>query len=122
MQSVLRFPGANGGEEPMLLGDILRKNARPEMFGGKTALIFGEHRWTYGALNARVNRIANALAARGIGRGDRVAVLGRNSDTYVALYFALAKLGVVMVPVNFWYRAEEVRYTLDQSGSRWLLV
>ena len=106
----------------MLLGNILRKNSRPEMFGEKTALIFGERRWTYSALNCQVNRIANALVGRGIGMGDRIAVLGRNSDTYVAVYFALAKLGAIMVPVNFWYRAEEIRYTLDQSGSRWILV
>jgi fatty-acyl-CoA synthase len=106
----------------MLLGDILRKNARPEMFGAKTALIFGERRWTYAALNAETNRIANALLGLGVARGERVAVLGRNSDTYVAIYFALAKIGAIMVPVNFWYRADEVRYTLDQSGSGWLLA
>jgi acyl-CoA synthetase (AMP-forming)/AMP-acid ligase II len=107
--------------QPMLLGDILRKNARPEIFGGKTALIFGDRRWTYAELNVQVNRIAHALLGLGIAEGDRVAVMGRNSDTYVAIYFALAKLGAIMVPVNFWYRAEEVRYTLEQSGSRWLV-
>jgi len=106
----------------MLLGDILRKNARPEVFGNKTALIFGERSWTYARLNSFMNRIANGLGALGVARGDRVAVLGRNSDVYVAIYFALAKLGAIMVPVNFWYRAEEVRYTLDQSDSRWLLA
>ena len=51
-----------------------------------------------------------------------MAVLGRNCVEYVVCYFALAKLGAIMVPVNFWYRAGEVRYTLDQSGSTWLLV
>jgi acyl-CoA synthetase (AMP-forming)/AMP-acid ligase II len=106
----------------LTLGDILRRNARPEMFGAKTALIFGERRWTYTDLNAYANRIANALAGLGVEKRSRVAVLGRNSDTYVAIYFALAKLGAIMVPVNFWYRAEEVRYTLDQSGSRWLIA
>ena len=105
----------------MLLGDILRKNARPELFGNKTALIFGDRTWTYAALNAYANQIANALLAEGVGKGDRVAALGRNSDLYVALYFALAKIGAIMVPVNFWYRSEEVRYTLDQSGSHWLI-
>lgn len=106
----------------MLLGEILRKNARPEVFGDKTALIFGERSWTYAALNAFTNRIANGLLGLGVAKGDRVAVLGRNSDVYVAVYFALAKLGAIMVPVNFWYRAEEIRYTLEQSGSRWLIT
>jgi acyl-CoA synthetase (AMP-forming)/AMP-acid ligase II len=102
------------------LGDILRKNARREAFGPKTAVIFGERSWSYTALNSYTNRIAWALLSAGVAKGDRVAVLGRNSDTYVALYFALAKIGAIMVPVNFWYRAEEVAYTLEQSGSRWL--
>jgi len=106
----------------MLLGDILRKNARRETFGDKTALIFGERTWSYATLNAYANRIANSLLGLGVAKGDRVAVLGRNSDVYVAIYFALAKLGAIMAPVNFWYRAEELRYTLDQSGSRWLLT
>jgi acyl-CoA synthetase (AMP-forming)/AMP-acid ligase II len=106
----------------VILGDILRKNARPESFGSKTALIFGDRSWSYAALNGYVNRLANGLLALGLVKGDRVAVLGRNSDTYVAIYFALAKLGAIMVPVNFWYRAEEIRYTLDQSGSQWLIA
>ena len=49
--------------------------------------------------------------------GDRVAVLARNCPEYVWLYFALAKLGAVLVPVNFWYRSGEIEYTLRQSGS-----
>jgi fatty-acyl-CoA synthase len=73
----------------MILGDILRKNARHESFGAKTALIFGERTWTYAELNAYTNRIANALLALGITKGERVAAVGRNSDTYVAIYFAL---------------------------------
>src|SRR5579883_1176664 len=106
----------------MILGELLRRQARWETFGNKTALIFEERRWTYTELNAFVNRIANALRTEGVAKGERVAVLGRNSDVYVALYFALAKLGAILVPVNFWYREEEIRYTLDQSGSRWLIV
>ena len=100
----------------------LRKQAHPQLCGRKTALIWRDETWTYAALNSEVNRLANGLAALGMAKGDRVAVLGRNCVEYVVSYFALAKLGAIMVPVNFWYRAGEVRYTLDQSGSSWLLV
>jgi acyl-CoA synthetase (AMP-forming)/AMP-acid ligase II len=79
-------------------------------------------RATYGELNARVNRIGHALIGQGVRHGDRVAVLGRNSLQYVAIYFALAKLGAIMVPVNFWYRASEIGYTLEQSGASYLLL
>ncbi|HEV8633779.1 MAG TPA: long-chain-fatty-acid--CoA ligase [Chloroflexota bacterium] len=105
---------------------LVRSARRPDL-RDKVAAIFErrdgrEERATYAELNRRSNRIANALAAQRVAKGDRVAVLGRNSLEYVAIYFALAKLGAVMVPVNFWYRGAETRYTLDQSGSSLLLV
>lgn len=106
----------------LLLGDILRRNAASRAFRDKTALIFGDRRTTYAALNEQANRLANALIGLGVRKGDRVAVLGRNSDLYVAIYFALAKSGAIAVPVNFWYRTEEIRYTLSQSEASLFLV
>jgi acyl-CoA synthetase (AMP-forming)/AMP-acid ligase II len=106
----------------LLLGNLLRRNAESQAFRNKTALIFRDRTITYAALNAQANRLANALLGLGVRKGDRVAVLGRNSDTYVAIYFALAKCGAVMVPVNFWYRTEEIRYTLSQSEASLFIV
>ena len=106
----------------LLLGDLLRRNADSQAFQGKTALIFGDRTTTYAALNERANCIANALIGFGLKKGDRVAVLGRNSDLYVAIYFALAKAGAIMVPVNFWYRTGEIRYTLSQSQASLFIV
>ncbi len=99
----------------LLLGDIVRRHARhrPE----KIAYVIGSHRVTYRQLDAMANRLAHALRAHGVSRGDRVATLAQNRVEYPAIYFALAKLGAVHVPVNFRYRAGEVRYVLDQSGS-----
>jgi acyl-CoA synthetase (AMP-forming)/AMP-acid ligase II len=105
----------------MLLGKILQKNARDPGLGHKTATIFGNRTLTYAELNAQANRVANGLLDLGARKGDRIGVLSRNSDVYVALYFALAKLGAIMVPVNFWYRSQEIRYTLHQSGARGLI-
>ena len=112
-------PGAGDG---LRLGDVLRVAAAPQRWGGRTALIWTgpggvEHRATYAELNAQCNRAAHALRRRGVRPGDRVAVLARNCPEYVWLYFALAKLGAVLVPVNFWYRSGEIEYTLRQSGS-----
>lgn len=87
----------------------------------KKAIIFGSSQLTYSDLNEQCNRIANGLKRLGVRKGDRIGVLSRNSDVYVTIYFALAKLGVIMVPVNFWYRSREVRYTLQQSGVRGLI-
>src|SRR5436309_16112598 len=67
------------------------------------------------------NRLAPALRALGVGRGDRVATLAENRVEYPAIYFAVAKLGAIHVPVNFRYRAGEVRYVLAQSEASVLL-
>jgi acyl-CoA synthetase (AMP-forming)/AMP-acid ligase II len=111
----------------LLLGEILRRQAADVGRADRVAAIFEardgrEQRLTYRQLNRRANRLANALLAAGVAKGDRVALLGRNSLQYVAIYFALAKLGAVMVPVNFWYRSSELKYTIDQSESSTLLV
>ncbi len=107
--------------DSMVLGKILQKNARDPGLRHKTAIIYGNCTLTYSELNDRCNRFANGLLGLGVRKGDRIGVLSRNSAVYVALYFALAKLGAIMVPVNFWYRSREVRYTLQQSGARGLI-
>ena len=65
------------------IGDALRRSAarNPE----KDALIFGERRWSYTELAAGANRVAGALLAQGLEKGDRVAAYGMNSDAYILL-------------------------------------
>ncbi len=104
----------------LLLGELLRRQAR--RLPDKTAYVVGAQRVTYRRFNAMANRLAHALGALGVGRGDRVATLAQNRLEYPPLYFACAKLGAIHVPVNFRYRASEVRYTLAQSESRLLFV
>src|SRR5213079_1380599 len=103
----------------LLLGEIVRRRARhrPE----KTAYVIGSERVTYRRLDAMANRLAHALRALGVGRGDRVATLAENRVEYPAIYFAAAKLGAIHVPVNFRYRTGEVRYVLAQSEASVLL-
>src|SRR5690242_8768127 len=103
----------------LLLGNIVRRQAhhRPE----KTAYVIGSERVTYRRLDAMANRLAHALRALGVRRGDRVATLAPNRVEYPAIYFAVARLGAIHVPVNFRYRAGEVRYVLAQSESSVLL-
>ncbi len=106
----------------LTLGEILRRSARPDTFGSKIALIEGDVALTYAQVNDRANRIANALLALGVAKGDRVAVLGRNSSEYVAITFALAKTGAIIVPVNVWYKGDELVYATRQSRCRVFLV
>src|SRR2546427_3592748 len=97
----------------LLLGGIVRRQARNRPEG--TRYVIGEERFPYRRLDAMANRLAHALRALGVGRGDRVATLAENRVEYPAIYFAVPKLGAIHVPVNFRYRAGEVRYVLAQS-------
>ena len=76
---------------------------------------------TWGELNSRVNQLAHALLARGIAHGDRVAGLLWNGIPFLEAIFATAKLGAILVPINFRLSEPEVRYILSDSGARLLL-
>jgi len=104
----------------LLLGEIVRRHARwrPE----RTAYIIGPHRVTYRQLNALANRLAHLLTGLGIVRGERVATLAGTRLEYPAIYFAVAKLGAVHVPLNVRWKPDELRYGLVQSEARVLLV
>ncbi len=97
------------------IGDILRRTAL--RLPDKLAIVDGPRRLTYAEFDAAANRAAHALTARGLAKGDRLALLARNSLPYAVLVFATAKLGVVLVPVNFMLGAAEVAYILRHSGA-----
>lgn len=87
----------------------------------KTAIVFDEQRISYAQLNSRVNRIANALVARGIKSGDKVAYLFSNCPELVMVYYALQKIGAVAVPLNFRLIAREIRLLVEISESKMLI-
>ncbi len=100
------------------IGDLLRRTAMRQP--DKTAIICGDVRWTYAELHALCDRLASGLAAQGCVKGERVAMLARNSHAFVAMRFALARLGAVLVPINFMLTADEVAFVLRHSGARLL--
>ena len=100
------------------LSDLLHRSARRAP--GKTAMVCGQTQWSYAEFDAVCDRLAAGLHERGIVKGERVAVLARNSHAFAALRFALARLGAVMVPINFMLKAEEAAYILRHSGARML--
>ncbi|HOM15371.1 MAG TPA: AMP-binding protein, partial [Rubrivivax sp.] len=97
------------------LGDLLTRSAARSP--DKLAIACGEVRWSYAQFDALCTRLAAGLAERGIVKGTRVAVLARNSHGFAALRFALARLGAVLVPINFMLKAEEVAYILRHAGA-----
>jgi acyl-CoA synthetase (AMP-forming)/AMP-acid ligase II len=81
-----------------------------------------ERSLTFREWNRRACRLANALAGLGLARGERVAVLGYNCVEWMEIYAALAKAGLVAVPLNFRLVGREIRYILDDSGAAALIV
>jgi fatty-acyl-CoA synthase len=96
------------------LGDILHRSAARAPH--KLAVLCGNVVWTYAQLDDLCNRLAAGLERRGVAKGTRVAVLARNSHSFVALRFALARLGAVLVPINFMLKPDEVAYILRHAG------
>jgi fatty-acyl-CoA synthase len=97
------------------LADVLHRSA--VRMPDKPAVICGDVRWTYADLDRLCTRLATGLAQRGVAKGTRVAILARNSHAFVAMRFALARLGAVLVPINFMLKAEEVGYILRHAGA-----
>jgi acyl-CoA synthetase (AMP-forming)/AMP-acid ligase II len=102
------------------VGDALTRTAG--RMPDQLAVVDGDRRWTYAELNDHVNRVANALAEQGYARGDALALASGNSCEFLVTYFACAKLGVVCVPINLGWRADEIAYVLDHSESRGVVV
>lgn len=93
-----------------------------EEAGDAPTLIYGGETWSYGELLDRSRRAASALAALGVGRGDKVALWLPNVPAWLALYFALGRLGAVAVAVNTRFRALEVADILARSGAKALAM
>ena len=84
--------------------------------------VFESKRQTYTQTNERINRLANALAELGVEKGDRIAVLQVNCPQYLESYFAGAKLGAIMVPLNFRAKADDLGYMLGNAEAKILLT
>lgn len=88
---------------------------RARMTPNDVALSQGDVHWTFAETEKRANRLAHAFAARGIGRGDRVAYLGLNSVHLVAVMFGAAKIGAITVPINTRLAPPETAYILSNA-------
>jgi malonyl-CoA/methylmalonyl-CoA synthetase len=78
--------------------------------------------FTFGEIEERSNRLAHALRARGLARGDRVAVYLANRIELIDIYLACAKLGVIFVPVNILYRDREIAHITNDAEPRFVIT
>jgi steroid-24-oyl-CoA synthetase len=81
-------------------------------------VVQGERRLTYAEHNALVRRVAVALTGLGVEPGDRVALLSANNVEWVVMFWACAVIGAACVPLNAWWKAEELEFALADSGAK----
>jgi len=107
------------------------KNAPPSLravaeqgrtFGEATFLVHEDERVSYEAFFRAVSALAHALAAEGVVKGDRVAIVMRNLPEWAVAFYAAASLGAIVTPLNAWWTGPELEYGLTDSGTRVAIV
>jgi acyl-CoA synthetase (AMP-forming)/AMP-acid ligase II len=104
----------------MLLSEILEEATANH--GQEQAVICGETRYNYSDLRNRVDRLAVGLAERGLGSLDRMAIVHRNCHHFLEAYFAVARIGAVLVPINCRLTVSDITCILENSGSKAIIV
>ncbi|MGN6752992.1 MAG: AMP-binding protein [Intrasporangium sp.] len=109
-----------GETEPPLIEQTIGDNfdATVARFPGREALVdvAEGRRWTYAELKEDVDRLARALLAVGVAKGDRVGIWAPNCSEWTLTQYATAKIGAILVNINPAYRAHELQYVLGQAG------
>jgi fatty-acyl-CoA synthase len=115
---------------PMYPSEVHRSHLTPlrflqrsaAIFRTKPAVVYGDRRWTYPELQDRVHRLASALTAVGVGRGDRVACLLPNIPPMLEAHFGVPLAGGILVAINTRLSPPEVAYIINHSGAKVLIV
>ncbi|WP_255547970.1 fatty acid--CoA ligase [Erythrobacter ani] len=100
--------------------DIVREHARLQ--GDSAAFTYGDEVISFAELNQGSNRVAHALEALGVKKGERVSFLGKNHPLYFEALIGAAKIGAVMTPVNWRLAAPEIAYILADCAARVVFV
>jgi acyl-CoA synthetase (AMP-forming)/AMP-acid ligase II len=100
----------------MNVAELLYRNARK--YPDKEAIVFKDLRFNYREIDQLSNQFANALIDLGIKKGDKVALMMRNSEKFVAAYFGILKAGAVVVAINIGLLRSEVRFIVDNSEAK----
>ena len=120
-------------ETAVIRGVELRvwKNAPPSLravlelgrtHGEKVFTVYEDERVTYDAFFRATAKFAHELSARGVAKGDRVAIIMRNLPEWPVAFYAAAALGAIVTPLNAWWTSAELEYGLADSGAKVAIV
>jgi long-chain acyl-CoA synthetase len=102
------------------LDELFRRSV--ERYPEQEAIVGGNgERFTYRTLNERVDRVAAALAAKGLGAGDRIALFVSNDPAFVIVLLAALRLNAITVPLNIREQTPELEFTLNQCGAKMIV-
>ena len=103
------------------IGDTLTR--RTKRMPNREAVVETDsgRRFTYGEVNARTNQLANALTELGARAGDRIGILLMNGSEFIETFFATAKIGATLVPLNWRLTPDELEFILKDSGTTTLI-
>ncbi|WP_286772840.1 MULTISPECIES: AMP-binding protein [unclassified Sphingomonas] len=131
--AILTAPGARFEMETVAIRGVptrVWKNAPPHMaalvnfsrtHGEALATIYEDERVSYEAQFRAIAALATDLRARGVAKGDRVAITMRNLPEWVVAFFAITSIGAIAVPLNAWWTGDELAYGLSDSGAKVLI-
>jgi fatty-acyl-CoA synthase len=120
-------PAIDHGPAPVpLLDETIGTNLEQTVarFGDRPALVSCHQglRYSYAEFDAAVDRVARAVIAAGLRKGDRLGIWSPNRVEWALIQYATAKIGVILVTINPAYRTHELQYALQQSGCRMLVA
>jgi acyl-CoA synthetase (AMP-forming)/AMP-acid ligase II len=95
--------------------DLFKRNAK--LYRDRIAIVSEDQQMSFGELFDQINRVVGSLTAKGIRKGDRIAVLSKNRDELFLLMGAIAAVGAIMVPINFRLAANEIGHVLNNTES-----
>ncbi|MBI2761084.1 MAG: long-chain-fatty-acid--CoA ligase [Chloroflexi bacterium] len=98
---------------PMLVSDFLRRAVH--LYPDREAIIDGDVRYTYAQFQVRVDRLANGLAALGVQKGDRVALLAPNNHRFLECFYGVTAIGAVLVPLNYRLVPSDFTYIINHG-------
>lgn len=104
----------------LTMGHIVRRAAA--QYPNRRAILYEDRVYTYAQYNERVNRAANMLTSLGVGFGQHVAILGRNSVEYLELCHASAKIGAVFGTINWRLAPKEISFIVTDGDSKVLVI
>jgi len=107
----LKTKGGIMGVRDYTIYDVICRNA--QIYPDRDAIVYKDIRLTHKAYKQKCDQVASGLKNAGVHQGDRIGIVAHNSDEYMILYGAAAKIGAIIVAVNWRFQADEVHYVLN---------